>query len=160
MELTLGSAELQNNVAQKFGSPVELMKLRHGIFDEASVSVMNLATVDAIGHEAGQTLDTRRFRENILIASDATEPFLEDRWIGGRLVFGSNGVGPMINVIMRDERCVMINFDPDTAEQDPRVMKAAVRLNRNNAGVYGTVARTGQISVGQSVSLIIEPQEP
>jgi uncharacterized protein YcbX len=160
MELALGSAELQNNVAQKFGSPVELMKLRHGIFDEASVSVMNLATVDAIGHEAGQTLDTRRFRENILIASDATEPFLEDRWIGGRLVFGSNGVGPMINVIMRDERCVMINFDPDTAEQDPRVMKAAVRLNRNNAGVYGTVARTGQISVGQSVSLIIEPQEP
>jgi hypothetical protein len=29
-------------------------------------------------------------------------------------------------------------------------------LNDNNAGAYGTVARTGQISVGQSVSLITE----
>jgi uncharacterized protein YcbX len=66
----------------------------------------------------------------------------------------------MINVTMRDERCVMINLDPDTAEQDPRVMKAAVRLNRNNAGVYGNVVRTGQISVGQSVSLIVESQKP
>ena len=65
----------------------------------------------------------------------------------------------MVNVTMRDERCVMINFDPDTAEQDPRIMKAAVRLNHNNAGIYGTVARTGHVSVGQSVSLIIDSQE-
>ena len=158
-DVALGSAELQNSVAEKFGSPVELMKLRNGIFDEASVSLMHLATIAAIGREVGQTLDTRRFRENILIASEATEPFLEDRWVGGRLVFGSNDGGPMIDVIMCDERCAMINLDPDTAEQDPRIMKAAVRLNKNNAGVYGTVARTGQISVGQSVSLIVEPQE-
>jgi uncharacterized protein YcbX len=159
LEFALNSAELQNDVAEKFGSPVELMKLRHGIFDEAAVSAINLATISAIGREAGQILDTRRFRENILITSESTEPFLEDRWIGGRLVFGSNE-GPMVNVTMRDERCVMINFDPDTAEQDPRIMRAAVRLNHNNAGIYGTVARTGQISVGQSVSLIIDSQEP
>lgn len=163
LDLALYSAELQNNVAEKLGSPVELMKLRHGIFDEAAMSVINLATIAAIGREAGpdlgQDLDTRRFRENVLITSESTEPFLEDRWIGGRLVFGSNETGPMVNVTMRDERCVMINFDPDTAKQDPRVMKAAVRLNHNNAGIYGTVARTGHISVGQSVNLIIDPQE-
>jgi MOSC domain-containing protein len=144
-------------VAEKFGSPVELMKLKHGIFDEASLSVINLATIAAIGREAGQTLDTRRFRANVLIRSDATEPFVEDDWVGGRLVFES---GAMINVTMRDERCVMINLDPDTAQQEPRVMKAAVRLNENNAGVYASVVRTGQISVGDSVSLIIEAQEP
>jgi len=57
---------------------------------------------------------------------------------------------------MRDLRCVMINLDPDTAEQDSRIMKAAIRMNDNNAGVYGTVARTGQISVGQPVNLIID----
>jgi len=60
----------------------------------------------------------------------------------------------MLSLTMRDVRCVMINLDPDTAQQDPRVMKAAVRLNKNNAGAYGTVARTGQISVGQPVRLI------
>jgi uncharacterized protein YcbX len=158
VNLPLGSAELQNSIAEKFGSAVELMKLKHGIFDEASVSVINLTTISAIGREAGQNLDTRRFRANIVIATDATEPFLEDGWIGGRLVFGGAEVGPIVSMTMRDPRCMMINLDPDTAKQDPRVMKAVVRLNKNNAGAYGTVARTGQISVGQSVSLIIETQ--
>ena len=156
INLALGSVELQDNVAEKLGSAVELMKLKHGIFDEASVSVINLATIAGIGREAGQNLDTRRFRANIVIASEATEPFLEDNWIGGRLVFGDNEDGPMVSLTMRDPRCVMINFDPDTAQQDPRIMKAAVKLNDNNAGAYGTVARTGQLSVGQAVSLIVE----
>ena len=154
LSLALGSAELQNSVAEKFGSAVELMKLKHGIFDDASVSVINLATIAAIGVEAGQDLDTRRFRANILIAGDATEPFLEDRWIGKRLLFGNNEEGPILSMTMRDARCVMINLDPDTAKQDPRIMKAAVCLNNNNAGAYGTVVRTGRISVGHSVSLM------
>jgi len=153
-DLALGSAELQNSVAEKFGSAVELMKLKHGIFDEASVSVINLATISAIGREVGDDLDIRRFRANIVIATDATEAFQEDDWIGSRLVFGDNDAGPMLNVAMSDPRCVMINLDPDTAKQDPRIMKAAVRLNNNNAGAYTNVVRTGQLVVGQPVSLI------
>jgi uncharacterized protein YcbX len=153
-DLAIRSGELQTSVAEKFGSPVELMKLKHGIFDDATLSVIDLATIEAIGREAGQDLDTRRFRANVVITSEATEPFLEDGWVGGRLVFGNADEGPIVNVAMRDPRCVMINLDPDTAQQDPRIMKAAVRLNENNAGIYGTVARTGQISVGQSVSLL------
>lgn len=154
--LAIGSVELQNSVAEKFGSAVELMKLKHGIFDEASLSVINEATIAAISREAGQSLDTRRFRANIVIASDETEPFREDGWIGGRLVFGSIERGPMISVTMRDLRCMMINLNPDTAKQDSTLMKAAVRLNDNYAGAYGTVARTGEISVGQSIHLLIE----
>jgi len=149
---------LQNSVADKFGSAVELMRFKHGIFDDASVSVINLATISAIGREVGEDLDTRRFRANVVIASDSTEPFIEDSWIGGRLIFGDSEAGPIVSLTMPDPRCVMINFDPDTAEADPRIMKAAIRLNENNAGAYGTVARTGQISVGQSVSLIVDAQ--
>ena len=154
VELPLTSAELKNRISEKFGSPLELMKLKHGIFDDASVSVINLATVEAIGREAGHEPDSRRFRPNIVIASEATEPFLEDSWIGGRLIFGDIDDGPVIDLTMRDLRCVMINLDPDTAQQDPRVMKAAVRMNGNNAGAYATVTRTGQISVGSPVSFI------
>jgi uncharacterized protein YcbX len=158
VELAIGSADLQNSVADKFGSAVELMRFKHGIFDDASVSVINLATISAIGREVGEDLDTRRFRANVVIASDSTEPFIEDSWIGGRLIFGDSESGPIVSLTMPDPRCVMINFDPDTAEADPRIMKAAIRLNENNAGAYGTVARTGQISVGQSVSLIVDAQ--
>jgi uncharacterized protein len=158
MELALESAELRNNVSEKFGHAVELMRLKHGIFDEATVSLINLATISAIGREAERDLDTRRFRPNIVIRTEASEPFLEDAWVGGRLVFGRNEAGPMVNITMRDERCVMINLDPDTAESDPRVMKTVIRLNDNCAGVYGTVVRTGQISVGDTVSLITDGQ--
>jgi uncharacterized protein YcbX len=152
--LALGSDELEQRISAKLGSPVELMKLKHGIFDQASVSVINLSTISAIGREVETDLDTRRFRANIIIESNAPEPFLEDQWIGGRLVFGSTEAGPMLSVTLRDLRCVMINLDPDTAKSDQRIMKAVVRLNENNAGAYATVTRTGQISVGQSVSLI------
>jgi MOSC domain-containing protein YiiM len=48
----------------------------------------------------------------------------------------------------------MINLDPETAEQDTRIMKTALRLNKNNAGVYATVLRTGTIRVGDSVTLV------
>ena len=155
-ELALRSVELQNSISEKFGSAVELMQLRHGIFDDASVSVINLATIAAVGRELGQDLDSRRFRANVVIAPETTTPFAEDSWIGGRLVFGDEKVGPIIDLTMRDLRCVMINLDPDTAQQDPRVMKTVLRLNDNNAGAYGTVARAGQISVGQPVSLITD----
>jgi uncharacterized protein YcbX len=154
--LKLGSEELDLNISEKFGSAVELMNFKHGIFDEASVSVINLATISAIGSEVGQDLDTRRFRANIVIASEATDPFLEDGWIGSRLVFGSTEDGPTVSVALRDLRCVMINLDPDTSKSDSRVMKSVIRLNENYAGAYGTVTRTGQLSVGQSVSLITE----
>jgi len=154
--LPLGSLELQNNIAEKFGGPVELMKLKHGIFDEATVSVISLATIAAIGREAEQNLDARRFRANIIIATDTPAPFIEDEWLGKKLLLGSAEEGAMLTLTLRDLRCMMINLDPDTARQDPRVMKSVVRLNENHAGVYGTVVRIGQLRVGQSVSLITD----
>jgi MOSC domain-containing protein YiiM len=50
---------------------------------------------------------------------------------------------------------MMINLDPETARQDARVLKTVVRLNKNNAGVYGTVVQTGTIRVGDPVSLVL-----
>ena len=154
--LEIGSTELQRSISEQFGSPVELMRLKDGIFDDASISVINLATIDAICGEAGLPVDTRRFRANIVIDSTATEPFLEDGWVGGKLVFGDEETGPMVHVTMRDLRCMMINLDPDTVQQDPALMKAVVRMNQNNAGAYGTVVRTGELRVGQAVKLMLE----
>jgi MOSC domain-containing protein YiiM len=51
---------------------------------------------------------------------------------------------------------MMINLDPDTGTQDARALKTVVRLNNNNAGVYGTVVQTGMIRVGQPVSLVLD----
>jgi uncharacterized protein len=54
---------------------------------------------------------------------------------------------------MHDVRCSMVNLDPDSATSAPEVMKTVVRANQNNAGIYGTVIRTGQLMVGQAIFL-------
>jgi uncharacterized protein YcbX len=153
--LKLRSPELNAEISKRFGSKVELMQLKHGVFDEAAVSVINLATIAGIGREAGMgnDLDRRRFRANIVVQTKSHEPFFEDGWVGGTLMFGEGDQPPAVSVTMLDLRCVMVNLDPDTALPDARVMKTVVRLNQNNAGVYATVVRTGMIRVGDGVSL-------
>lgn len=153
-EMELRSPELQGEIADRSGVSVELMMLKHGIFDDGAVSVISLATMAGIGKAAGLELDRRRVRANIVLETPHTEPFLEDAWVGGTLVFGEREPMPAVSVTARDLRCMMINLDPDTGKQDARVMKTVVGLNANNAGVYGTVVRSGTIHVGQTVSLV------
>jgi uncharacterized protein YcbX len=150
-KLELRSPELLEELAGRVGSGLELHHFRNGIFDEAAVSLICLATVARIGQEANIELDRRRFRANIVVASDDEGPFVEDTWVGRTLRFGDVNTGPAVNVILRDERCMMINLDPDTAQQNPQVMKAVVRLNDNCAGVYATVVRRGLIRVGDPI---------
>jgi uncharacterized protein len=157
LEMTLRSEELQADIARRFGSDVELMKLNHGIFDAATVSIIAPATIQGIAHQADIKLDTRRFRPNIVLETHESQPFSEDSWVGGTLLFGEDETVAAVSITMRDERCMMINLDPDTAKQDPAVMRAVVSMNQNNAGVYGTVIREGIISVGQRVRLVAQP---
>jgi uncharacterized protein YcbX len=155
--LELRSAELDGEISEHLGSPVELMHLKHGIFDEAAISVISLATIAGIGREAGmEDLDRRRFRANIVLETERSEPFLEDEWVGGTLVFGDGAQPPAVSVTMLDLRCVMVNLDPDTAAKDSHVMKTVMRLNQNNAGVYATAVRTGMIHVGDRVSWVVD----
>ena len=77
----LRSVELQNEIANLFGSTVELMNLKHGIFDDALISLISLTTIAGIGGEAGVDLDRRRFRANIVLETHDHEPFLEDAWV-------------------------------------------------------------------------------
>ena len=151
--IELMSPELNAEISARVGNTVELMKLKRGIFDEAAVSLISLATIAGIGREAGLNLDRRRFRANIVLETECTDTFHEDQWVGRTLLFGEHDQGPAVNVTMRDLRCVMINLDPETAEPDPRVMKTVMRLNENYAGVYATVVRTGRIAVGDPVAL-------
>jgi len=152
-EYSLTDEALRKEIATRHRADVELMHLSHGIFDEAGVSAIALATIRSIGREAGHDLDIRRFRPNLVIDTQGAQPFEEDRWVGKILEFGAEGTGPAISVTMRDKRCVMINLDPDTAEANAELMKTVIRMNENHAGVYGTVVRTGELRVGQAVGL-------
>lgn len=150
-DLPLFGPELAGEVGTRHGSPVEMTHLDRGIFDEASLSIIASTTVEAIGRLAGQPADVRRFRPNILLASTRGEPFEEDEWVGGTLRFGDDADGPLVGVTNWDVRCAMVNFDPDSAQTTPDVLKAIVTARDNKAGVYATVIRRGRVAVGQPV---------
>ena len=152
-EMSVFGEELAAEVGRRNRAPVEMMHLNQGIFDEGSLSVIALDTVREITRLAGQSPDVRRFRPNVVVRSLRSVPFQEDEWVGGVLSFGEGDNAPAIAVTMRDVRCSMVNFDPDSARGAPEMLKAVVRANQNNAGIYGTVTRIGFLLVGQPIFL-------
>jgi uncharacterized protein YcbX len=152
-ELPVFGEALAAEVGRRHGASVQMMQLRHGIFDDASISVITSDTVREIGRLAGRRADVRRFRPNIVVRSARAVPFEEDEWLHGVLTFGEADDAPAVSVTMRDLRCVMVNFDPDGGGAAPEVLKAVGRANQSNAGIYGTVTRTGRLAVGQTVVL-------
>lgn len=144
---------LAADVERRHGAPVQMMQLRHGIFDDACISVITSDTVRAIGRAAGTSVDVRRFRPNIVVRSTRGIPFEEDGWVGGVLAFGEADNAPAVGATMRDVRCAMVNIDPDEGHLTPEVLKAVVRANENHAGIYCTVTRIGQLAVGQRILL-------
>jgi len=152
-ELPLFGEALAAEIGRRCGSPVEMMHLKQGIFDDASISVITSHTVREVSRLAGTSADVRRFRPNIVVRSARAVPFEEDEWVGGVLSFGEADDAPAVSVTMRDVRCVMVNIDPDGGSAAPEVLKAVVRRNQNNAGIYATVTRIGRLAVGQTVVL-------
>jgi uncharacterized protein YcbX len=60
---------LAAEVVRRYGASVEMMQWNHGIFDDASISVITTNTVSEIGRLAEMTVDIRRFRPNIVVRS-------------------------------------------------------------------------------------------
>jgi uncharacterized protein YcbX len=156
-ELPVFGVDLATEVGRRYGAPVEMMQLKHGIFDDATISVIASDTVREIGRLAGMSPDVRRFRPNVVVRLLRSGPFQEDEWVGGVLSFGKKDDdyddAPAIAVTMRDVRCSMVNLDPDSASPAPEMLKAVVRVHQNTAGIYGAVTRIGRLAVGQTVFL-------
>lgn len=131
--LVFGEA-LAAEVGRRYGGPVEMMRLRNGIFDDGAVSMITTDTIGEICRLAARPADGRRFRPNIVVRSTRGVPFEEGDWLGGTLVFGEGADAPAVAVTSHDVRCSMVNIDPDDASLAPEVMKAVVRANHNNAG--------------------------
>jgi uncharacterized protein YcbX len=152
-DLPIFGDALADDIGRRHGAPVQMLHLKHGIFDDASVSIIAAGTIDAIGRLSERPADVRRFRPNILVSAGDAAPFSEERWIGSMLTFGDAEDAAAVAVTMPDVRCGMVNLDPDGGPATPEVLKAVVRANDNRAGVYGTVTRTGALAVGQTVWL-------
>src|SRR5207237_4581716 len=99
--------DLATEVARRYGAAVQMMQLNHGIFDDATISVIASDTVREIGRLAGRSLDVRRFRPNVVVRLHQPVPFQEDGWFGGVLSFGEGIDAAAIAVTTRDVGCSM-----------------------------------------------------
>ena len=102
--LAIRSDELRDEITNRFGADVELMQLKQGIFDETPISLITLATSHKITSDSGLPSDIRRFRPNIVIDTQQSQPFIEDQWVGKTVIFGDTHDSPAVQVNLRDER--------------------------------------------------------
>jgi uncharacterized protein len=150
-DLPLESSALSADLARRHGAAIALLKLKRGTFDCMPMSLITTSMLDALRQAAGRTLDVRRFRPNILI--EGLDGENEEAWAGSILAFGERDDAARLQVNYPTKRCMMINLDPDSAESDERILKAAAASNEANAGVYAAVSRPGAIRVGDAVYL-------
>jgi hypothetical protein len=145
-ELEITDPALAAELEEKSRRRVHLHRDHRGTFDAFPVSVISLQTVAALGELLGRELDPRRFRQTIVI--DAPDgAFAEEALLGRSIVAGE----ARLRLSMRDPRCMVVNFDPDSAERDPRVLRALAQNRDTCLGVYATVEAPGAVRAGDPV---------
>ena len=153
-DCALEDAALRDELAVQYGGAISLLQSSRGIPDSAGVSVLGAATVRDLGERVGATLDPLRFRPNILVETANGEPYEEEDWLGGLLVFGEREDGARIRLNRKDPRCMMVNLDPVGATQNPAVLREIARNRDLCAGLYATTEGIGTILVGDAVRLV------
>jgi uncharacterized protein YcbX len=134
--------EVQNKVVAIVGEGARLVRDEDiRCFDILPLLVATDGAISAFGH------DRRRLRPNIMIGG--VEGLAERDWPGQILRIGEVRIG------VRDlrGRCVMTTYDPDTLEQDRRVLQGILREFDGKLALNCFVIWPGQIRVGDPVEL-------
>lgn len=121
-------------------------------FDAFPILLMSRRSLESMqSRQDSSRFDVRRFRPNLLLdVSDDGIDFPEQRWAGKRLQVG--------NVILRAEiacpRCAMTTHGFDDLPKDPTIMRALVRENDGNLGLYASVEQPGTVHQGDMIRLL------
>ncbi len=148
-ELEIGDWRLKQEIEELYGHPVFLFKTKRGNFDSQHVSLFSTHTLAQLQAESESQIDVRQFRANLLMEPVDAVPFVEDSWVGRVLKIGERA---LIGVTKKDSRCMMINLDPETAEQNPAVLRAVARHHGECAGIYANVLAPGMVRVGDTIA--------
>ena len=152
-DLSIWSDALRSRLAAEYSGPVFLLHSGLGLFDDFPLTAISAATLHAIGVGSGVAVDALRMRTNLVLETVDAAPFQEDGWLDGLLQLGADDTAPLLRLNARAVRCMMINLDPRTQEQDPRVLRFVTRDRDRCASVAGAVERTGIVRDGAPVFL-------
>ncbi|WP_052245201.1 MOSC domain-containing protein [Halocynthiibacter namhaensis] len=131
--------------------PVAIIKAQNAMTDSqtVSLSLINLASNDAIGAGLGQGISPLRWRGNMLVAG--LDPWEERSWVGKNIRIGST------EFYIRKEitRCRMTEANPETGERDADTLGALKRgWDIQEMGVHAVVTKAGEITVDDKVEVL------
>jgi MOSC domain-containing protein len=146
---TAGDAELDRVLSRAMGATVRVLPevdVPHQ--DAGSVSLVGTASLHWCREHLDVDADFRRVRPNILV--ETTEPFVEESWIGSRLVIGE----VTLTVVERIERCRMVDIAQDGVGMTTPLLKRLSAQREMCLGVYADVVAPGRIVAGDEVRVV------
>jgi uncharacterized protein len=147
----MGDARFTEYMEKRFDRALRLRFSERSMTDARPISIFGLSTIRALSREANLELDPRRFRGNFYVRWENDDPFFEDSLIGRELRVGDIVA---LQVVKKNQRCIMISLDPDTAVSSPQVMARVFQNHEGCAGVYAAVLREGIVRVEDPIYLI------
>ncbi len=146
-----GRAAVENYLTTFLGDeirgPVRLLTAPagHRFMDSKSgfVSLINLASVEAIAMAEGRPVDPLRFRANIHLEGMA--PWAETELVGKTLTLG----GSKLEVLKMIDRCAATGVEPGTGKRDMDLVQTLRKtFGHIDCGVYAKVLEGGEVHIG------------
>ena len=114
-----------------------------------AVSIINLASVRALGDAIGREVDPNRFRGNLLV--DGWEPFRELESLESEVTIGD----AKLRILKRTRRCPATQVNLQTATRDidvPALLDE--HFGHSDMGVYAEVIEGGTVKLNDGVSAL------
>jgi len=132
----------------------DYFQLKSGSFLEiGAVFLLASGSVEHLRSLQGGTalIDRRRFRPNLYIdTGQMSERFVEDDWLGRKLAVGDSVV---LEEFAPTLWCVGSTLAQEELPRDRSILRTIARGHQGCLGVYGSVASTGLVRVGDPVVL-------
>jgi hypothetical protein len=116
--------------------------------DAPYVSLVNLASVEALGAAMGTKVDPLRFRANFYLR--APPAWCERGWIGRKVAFG----GATLEIVDVIVRCAATEVNPATAERDLAILAGLAGFGHAEMGVYAKVLAGGRAERGAMLRFV------
>lgn len=157
-----GDPNANRAISEQLGQDVELVRADAdgaAHHDAYPVSVLTNSTLRRMNElQPGSAFDARRFRMNVIVEYPE-DGFPENGWVGKGMTIGERA---RLDVVLPDARCIMTTLAQEDLSQDRTILAGLVKHNRLQigdkgrypcAGVYARVLSTGEIMLGDAVTV-------
>jgi uncharacterized protein YcbX len=153
LETAQGRTVIEQFFASRFSNrikgPPRILKGKDHSFSDVArkvVSIINLASLQAIEDVVGRPVHPLRFRANLYVRG--WPAWHESELLGRTLAIGT----ARLKVVKKTTRCGAINVDPDTAARDLNIPHMLMRsFGHADCGVYAEVISGGEAAAGDTI---------